>query len=185
MLVKFYGDLDKYEPIELAVGSLPQILAGVRHVYGQELTDILWQNNHYYLLQKGDDLESIVALHPNMIAADIGEYDTVLVVPDISGEGEWIAVAVIGIAAGSATAAIVGAIINIAISLAISFIIQLLSPTLSFEEDPAQAQKLESSLFNGAPTIREQGGSLPIVVGNCHCGGVLISAGISSEERRL
>jgi predicted phage tail protein len=185
MLVKFYGDLESYDPIELEVGTLPQILAGIRHVYGQELMDILWQNNHYYLLKKGDDVESIVALHPQMVSSEIGEYDSVMVVPDIGGEGEWIAVAVGLAVAGSTAAAVIGAIINIAISIAISFVMQLLSPTLSFEEDPAQAQKLESSLFNGAPNIREQGGSLPIAVGSCHCGGVLISAGISSEERRL
>lgn len=191
MLVKFYGALD-YPEIELKVSNVLQLLAGVRHIYGDELEKILLQQQHYYLLARADDTESVIALHPQMIATDFNEYDTLFIIPYISGDtgietGIAIAgaIGITGVGASVAFAIALSIATAIALSAALSFIMQLLSPTLSFDSDPAQAQKLDSSLFNGAPNIREQGGSVPIVVGNTHAGGVLISAGISSEQRRL
>jgi predicted phage tail protein len=192
MLIKFYGALaDDYREMDLSVSNVMQMLSGLRHVFGDELADTLLQNKYYYLLTKQNDPENVIALHPQMIMSEFGDYDTVLIIPAIAGETgieTGIAIATALGATGAAATAIGIAIaiaINIAISVALSFIMQLLSPTLSFDSDPSQAQKLDSSLFNGAPNIREQGGSVPIVVGNTHAGGVLISAGISSEEKTL
>lgn len=191
MLVKFYGNLDRYEPVELFVGNIPQMLAGVQHVYGDELASVLLQDQHYYLLTKSSNDQDVVAIHPKMVMSDFADYDVLLVIPHIEGEtGIETGIAIAAwLGATGAGATILGAVIavaiNVAISLALSYIVQLLSPTLQFDQDPAQAQKLDSSLFNGAPNLREQGGSVPLVFGDCHCGGVLISSGISSEEIHL
>lgn len=182
MWVKFFGALD-YEPVDLVIANIPQMLSGLRHVYGDDLAETLLKNEHYYLLQNGDDF---IPIHPQMVTADLSGYEALLVIPDVGGDGEAIVALVAGAAfAGTTAGIIIAAVINIAISIALSLIMQLLSPTLSFDSDPSQAQKLDSSLFNGAPNIREQGGSVPICVGQCHAGGVLISAGISAEDKTL
>jgi predicted phage tail protein len=190
MRISFFGNLN-YDPIELSVSNIPQVLAGLRHNYGAELADILIQNNHYYVLGKSNNSEDYLAIHPQMIASDFGDYDLLFIVPDIGGdtgieEAALLAAYTAGasVAAATAISYIVGAIVAVAISVALSYIAQLLSPTLKFDSDPSSAQgrKLESSLYNGAPNIREQGGSVPIIVGQTNAGGVLISAGISTEQ---
>ena len=183
MHIKFFGQLD-YPDIDLAVSNIPQVLAGVRHAYGDDVSKMLVENKHYYVLCKTGYVDPI-ALHPQMVSTDFHGYDELLIVPDIGGDITAAAILAVLPAVGAVGAAVIATVINIAISIALSFIVQLLSPTLSFDSDPAQAQanRLDSSLFNGAPNIREQGGSVPIVVGNTHAGGVLISAGISSEEK--
>jgi predicted phage tail protein len=44
------------------------------------------------------------------------------------------------------------------------------------------AQTKQSSLFNGAPIIREQGGIVPLCYGEGFAGGVLISSSITSTQ---
>lgn len=190
MLVKFYGELDKYEPINLEVTDIRQVIAGVKHTYGNELTELLLQNEYKYILCNSKNQEDIVALHPGLVTMNFGHYDSLWIIPNIEGEGAAIVVAIAGaVFAASVAGTIIATVINIAIAIVIGVIMQLLSPTPSFTRDPASTQasanKLESNLFNGAPNIREQGGSVPLIYGNPMCGGVLISAGITTEEISL
>lgn len=186
MLVKFYGEIAR-DHIDIDADNIPLILSGIRHICGDDFADNLLINKHYYFLQIGDDINSIVQVHPQMIMSDFSDYNQLIIVHDVSGDGGLIVAAIAGGAFAATTAGvIIATVINVALSIALSFIGQLLSPTLSFDSDPSQAQnKLDSALFNGAPNIREQGGSVPLVFGNTHCGGVLISSGISSEERTI
>jgi predicted phage tail protein len=188
MLVKFYGALD-YHPVDLVVDNIAQMLSGLQHVYGEELSAILLDNKHHYILQKGDEF---IGIHPQMVLSNFSDYESIIIVPDVGGDtgievGIAIAggIGITGVGASVAFAIALSILTSIALSVALGVLMQLLSPTLAFDSDPAQAQKLDSSLFNGAPTIREQGGSVPMCFGNCHAGGVLISAGISSEEKTI
>jgi predicted phage tail protein len=190
MHIKFTGDLEQYEGKELFVDNLRQLIVGIKHHYGQKLYDKLISEQYKYVLLDSKDPESAVSIHPQMATMNFSDYDTIWIVPDVSGEygGEFIVAAIAGAAfAASAAGIIIAAVINIAISIALSMLVNLLSPTPEFgsNTDPAQAQKLESSLFNGAPNIKEQGGSVPLIYGSPHCGGVLISTGISTEEKTV
>ncbi len=190
MLIKFYDELDKYEPINLEVTDIRQVVAGIKHTYGDELSELLLQNEYKYILCNSKNTEDIVALHPGLVSMNFGHYDSLWIIPNIEGEGAAIVVAIAGAAFAATWAGIaVAAVINIAIAIAIGMVMQLLSPTPSFTHDPASTQsaanKLESNLFNGAPNIREQGGSVPLIYGQPMCGGVLISAGLTTEEVSL
>jgi len=191
MLVSFFGNLDKYQQVDLSISNLPQLVAGCRHVHGDELAEILLKNEHIYILQKGDEL---ISIHPQMALSNFDDYHSIMIVPKIEGDTgvEEIALLIIAaISAGGIEGAIIGAIIeaviDVAIALAIGAVVQLITPTHSFKSDPAiaQSKKGQSSLFNGAPNIREQGGSVPMCFGTCHAGGVLISAGVTTEEKTV
>lgn len=183
MLVKLFGELEKFGTIDIDVANIPQMLSGIRHTIGDEAAMVLIDFKHYYLLQKG---EEFIPIHPQMIAADFSNYESVWVIPDIGGDGGLIVAGIAGAAfAGTVTGIAIATIINIAIAIALNFIMQLLSPTMSFESDPAEAQKLDSNLYSGSPMIRNQGGPVPICVGQCRSIGALISSGITAEEKTI
>lgn len=183
MHIKFLGELEQYESKELFVENLKQVLMGIKHHYGQELADKLINDGYKYVLYDSKYPEKAISIHPQMATMNFAEYDTLLIVPDVGGDLPVLPalIAYVGVVAAYA----ITIIVNIALSIALSMILSLLSPTPEFEADPAAAQKLDSSLFNGAPNIREQGGSVPLAFGRPHCGGVLISTGISSEEKTI
>ena len=189
MRVKFIGELSRYPDIDLEVDNLMLLLSGLKLHYGQGLADTLLNDRYYYLLADSKDPEHIVSIHPDLITMNFGDFDTLLVVPEVEGDGPAILAAVaptlVGTLAGAAIIVAIDVVISIAISIALNAIMNLLSPTPEFSADPAAAQKLDSALFNGAPNIREQGGSVPLIYGTCHAGGVLISAGLSTEEKTV
>jgi predicted phage tail protein len=79
------------------------------------------------------------------------------------------------------TLMIMNTIALLAISTGLNMLMSALSPTPEFSQDPAAAQN-KSNLFNGAPIVRNQGGSVPLIFGNPYCGAVLISSGAFTEE---
>lgn len=186
MLVRCLGELDYLDPVELVVDDIRQLLAGVKHVYGQEIADKLYSNEHKYILANSKDENDVVALHPGLVTMNFAHYDRLFILPSI--EGDVPAAIFLAIGFSAFWAGVASFVATVALSIALSAIMQLLSPTPSFSTDPSSAQtanKLNSNLFNGAPNIREQGGSVPLVYGYPMMGGVLISAGISTEEATL
>jgi predicted phage tail protein len=189
MLIKFYGEFDYLEPLKLEVGDIRQVLAGIKHILGNELRDKIASNEMYLILEDSKGLIPSICLANNVISSEFTGFDTLHIVPNIDGEGGAIVAFVAGAAFAASTAGvIVAAVINIGIAIAIGVIMDAISPTPSFSNDPSatqSARKLESNLYNGAPNIREQGGSVPLVFGRPNFGGVLISAGITAEEATL
>jgi predicted phage tail protein len=117
-----------------------------------------------------------------MAAANFGDYDNLIILQDVGGEIPVVAIAFItGLSATSFAAVALTAVVNIALSFALNGIMSLLSPTKQFSSDPSAEQK-SSNLFNGGVLTMEQGGIVPYLVGNCFTGGVVISAGVSTEE---
>jgi predicted phage tail protein len=185
MKVNFLGD---NEPLELNANCIKEVLSLLKLLKGNDYINNLLNNEHYFILMDSNNPESAVALNPEVIFSEFDSFDTLFIVPNLEGDiGAVVAGAILG-AAAAGTAAfvaitiIVDVIVAIAISMALNLIMQALSPTPEFSKDPSQAQQNVSNLFNGAPVIREQGGSVPLVFGNPYCGGVLISSGIFSEE---
>lgn len=186
MLVKLVHSLNEVEEITVAATNLKEILNYIKFSKGVEVTDKIVNGYYKYVLMDSAEQLEPVGLLSEVIFSEIEGYDTLLIIPEIQGEGVAIVAFLAGITASavaaSVTLSIAAALINIVIAIAVSAIISLLSPTPEFSSDPSQAQLKQSSLFNGAPLIREQGGSVPLVYGNPFCGGVLISSGVSTED---
>ena len=198
MKVKVFEDLNSFEEFEFEVSTIKEILSGLKLHKGKEFTDKIIENNCKYILLPKDDEGKPVALVPDVVLADISEYETLLIIPEINGEVSAAVVAgalygagaAAAVTAGTATLTVtlvsyaVAAVINIAISMALNMIMSLLSPTKEFSpsSDPASGQKNNSNLFNGAPLIREQGGSVPLAFGEGFAGGVLISSSLTTVE---
>lgn len=147
-----------------------------------------------------------IPIYPNGISISFENYNTLLVgeLIELSTGAEIAAfaaayassaafVAAGGVAAGSAavTAATIASIaayaltyiaVSIAVSLAIGAIIQALSPTSTVSGDPSTQS---NKIFNGVPNIKEQGGSVPIVLGKCIFGGIVIAADMYSVSTGL
>jgi len=187
MKVKVATSLRCVDEFEMEADNIKTILNYLKMVKGEEYTRKLMENNFKYILIDSHEKLQPVGLVPEVLFGEFAGYDTLYIIHEVCGEGTAIVIAlgVAGSVAGAVTAvgAVVAAIINIVISIAISFIISLLSPTPEFSSDPSQSvDRKQSSLFNGAPLIREQGGIVPIVLGNPFAGGVLISSGVSTED---
>jgi len=186
MEIRIYGDLrETCEDVNIEVANIQQALAGLKQVHGQKVTDHILSNKFYYFLAREDKPNEMVPLCEGLLTMSFNDFDLLLIVPDIGGDVLYV-VAILGVALFTTTsltiAVITAVIINVAIALALGFLMQMLSPTPEFDSDPSEAQRKESSLFNGAPNIREQGGSVPWGMGESYAGGVLISAGLYNED---
>lgn len=197
MLVKVYEDLENFEEFNFNVHNIKDILSGIKMLKGEEYSNSILNNNYKYILTSNDININPIGLNNDTILSNFNGYDNLFLFPEVSGqtgieEAAIIAIAMAGIDAGIAveTAVTIAmvmvtvgeALVAVGVSMALNGIMQLISPTTSFSSDPAQAQQMQSSLFNGAPLIREQGGSVPLWYGSSYIGGVLISSSISTAE---
>jgi predicted phage tail protein len=192
MLVKVFNSLDSFDSFELETNNIKQILNYIKNEKGKEYTDNIIHNKFNYVIANTEGTNEPLMLLPEVILSDIKGYDVLFIIPDIEGEDPISATMVAAVlfaectVVGMQIAAVIAFVANMAIMMAVSFavssIMSLLSPTPEFSSDPSMAQEKQSNLFNGAPLIREQGGSVPLIFGNPFCGGVLISSGMYSED---
>lgn len=177
------------ESFEFHANSLKEVLSLLQLTKGNEYVSKLISEEYKYVLVNGEDYENMIALSPDIITSEFDGFDTLLILPETEVEGEEpfmiAAVLILGTSASTgaviATAAVLAIVTSIAISMAVSAIMSALSPTPEFAKDPSSQQQ-ESNLFNSAPLVRNQGGSVPLIFGNPYCGAVLISSGLFSEE---
>ena len=177
------------ESFEFHANSLKEVLSLLQLAKGNEYVSKLISEEYKYVLINGEDYENMIALSPDIITSAFDGFDTLLILPEIEVEGEEAftiaAVMILGTSASTgaviATAAVLAIVASIAVSMAVSAIMSALSPTPEFAKDPSSQQQ-ESNLFNSAPLVRNQGGSVPLIFGNPYCGAVLISSGLFSEE---
>ena len=182
MLVKIIRSQDDVISVKLAVTTLRQILSGLELHYGKELIDSLLNDGYRYVLVDSHDPDRSIAISPDVMGGSFDGYDMLVIVRDINGElPVALVAAAIGLAETSMAAIAITAVINIGLSLALNAVMSLLSPTPEYSSDPGKVQK-SSNLFNGSQITREQGGIVPIILGNPYCSGVLISSGISTED---
>lgn len=178
MKVKFFGELSEYGEIELNASSMKEILSLTELTLGRPLVDKLLTEKYYFILANSLKLDDVVPLAPEVIFSDFTGYDSIYIIPELEGEitAAMLAPLLVGWAAVAAAT-----VINLAIAVGLNMIMSAISPTPEFSSDPAYSQN-KSNLFNGAPIVREQGGSVPLIFGRPYCGGVLISSGLFSEE---
>lgn len=129
-------------------------------------------------------------LLPNMVATDISSYSTLIITEKVEGAFIITAIAIMATYAVAASIALTGValfsaaaamwVIGIAIVYGIGQLIQMLSPTQKLDRDPSANQK--NLLFNGIPNTKEQGGSVPLIFGECYFGGVQIGVKLSTVD---
>lgn len=175
------------ESFELHADSLKEVLSLLQLQKGEEFTSNLIKEERKFILANSKDYENMLPLTSEVLFSSFEGFDSLFIIKDIEGEapaGFAVAAAAAMGATGAAATAIayvITAVVLIAVSMAVSAIMSALSPTPEFAKDPA-AQQQESNLFNSAPLVRNQGGSVPLIFGNPYCGAVLISSGLFSEE---
>jgi predicted phage tail protein len=180
------------EVFELFASNIKEAVSLIRLQKGDSFADELLNNNYKFVLADSTREDSFVALVPEVVFSSFDGFDTLFIVPEIKGEDPvslglaigW-ALTDIGLATAGAfvlgNAFAVGLVAAMAISIGLNMLMSALSPTPEFSQDPAASQN-KSNLFNGAPIVRNQGGSVPLIFGNPYCGAVLISSGAFTEE---
>jgi len=141
--------------------------------------------------------EKAYPILPTMLEYDISSYDVLVVCPKVSGEAVFssIAMGTMAAIAGTTSAAVASAaaagtlvatvglgtaiagyavatVVTVGLVIALGMLVRALTPQnkLDKDQDPSNLSKL----YNGVPNITEQGGSVPVVFGNCLFGGVRI-----------
>lgn len=185
--VIFIPETGEKETFELYANNIADVISLLRLQKDEEFITNLLNTGYKFILADSKDSDNAIALMPEVVLSDFSGYDTLYIIADISGEiplaaGAFLAGAMgaTGMAASVAGFAIT-MVLNMALSMALQAIMNALAPTPEFSGDPASTQNT-SNLFNGAPIVRDQGGSMPLIFGNPYCGAVLISSGAFTEE---
>jgi predicted phage tail protein len=177
---------------DVIANNLKEALSIIKLQKGADFVSKIMSEQYKFILMDTTNPERTIALNEDVLFADYDGYDVLILAKDIEGD-EPVSIgslllagftAVTGIAVTGIpvwVVGLIGAVAMMGVSMAISAVMQALSPTPEFSTDPAAKQN-ESNLFNGAPIIRNQGGSVPLIFGNPYCGAVLISSGAFSEE---
>lgn len=205
MLVKVYISANECKELETSKSYIKEILNELKQKFGEEVTNEVLYNKYFYFLVSGKE---VIAIQEELLGSELSGYGELVIVKEVEGglpalpiiaamasyAGGMAATAIGSLSAamglgalssGLATAIIstVATIVEVGISIGISAGLNaIFAPDSSFKSDPAKSQGKQSKIFNNAPAIREQGGSVPVVYGNPYCGGVLISSSISSED---
>lgn len=204
MLVIIYTkEID--EKFEIDVKNLPQVIDYLKN-NKKDVWDIIKATPLVYSLGDSNNRLRPIPIYPEGVQVSFSSYNTLLIGEKVELSAPAAAAAVAayassaafvaagGVAAGTAaaTAATLASIaayaltyvaVSLAVSLAIGAVIQALSPTTSVSGDPSISQS--NKIFNGVPNIKEQGGSVPIVLGKCIFGGVVIAADMYSVSTGL
>lgn len=175
MKVIFY-DKDLADSFDANIPNLVQLYDFLR-VNKPAIYKMVSLRNYSYTVYK-KDCDRAYPILPEMVQSDLSEFDCLVIMMPVQGEIgiTTIASAIISAAAITSTWAVVAvyAVVTIAVIgavYALGMLIRSLTPNQKITgKDPTEVSKL----FNGVPNITEQGGSVPIVYGNCLFGGVRI-----------
>jgi len=194
MLVKVFNSLSDIDEFTIEETSIQSILNSIKFIKGKDYTDKIIENRFSYIVGKSLEDKEPVVLVPEVILTDLSDFKVLYIIAEISGSEPISATMILSasitmtttLVVDAAGAGLIALVANISIlaaaGFAISSVMSALSPTPTFSSDPSQTQSKQSSLFNGAPLIREQGGSVPMVFGSPYCGGVLISSSITTAD---
>lgn len=131
-------------------------------------------------------------LFPNMLGTDITAYSTLIITEKVDGEFV-VTIAFIATYAVAASIALTGValfsvasamwVIGLALVMGLGMLMQMLVPTPNMgNNDPSKKKDL---MFNGIPNITEQGGSVPLIFGECLFGGVLIGNTLTTVDFKV
>lgn len=186
---------ERYETVELYADSIKEVFSLLALQKGEDYFPTVLANPHFFVLTDSTDILEPLALTPETLLINFGDYDQLVVIPDISGNPAlgglvWayamMAFTYVGVGASAAMVLAEAVVLlgSLAVSMAASYLVNLLSPTaqISSNSDPATVQQNSSNLYNGSSIVREQGGPVPLGFGRPFHGGTLVSSGVFSED---
>lgn len=197
MLIKAYKDLVDFKEYSIEALNMKEVLLGLEFQESIEFVHNILYKPYIFILKTFEG--KAIVLNKECFLINLDQFKELFIFPEVKGsdptgitEAAIISAAIdasVAVGGDSLIAAFVinnaaiiaSTIVYAGVSAGLMGIMQLLSPTTSFSTDPAAAQK-KSSLFNGAPIITEQGGSVPLWLGESYAGGVLVSSGITTAE---
>lgn len=197
MIVMPMGKYDVFPKKEIPATTLRQLLAGLRREYGQHFIQSV---RGHAILFSGDTSVPPLALVEHGFDIDISAYGYLGIVPEVTGN-EPISLSaiaakivvysgIIKALALSAKAALflvdaVTLVLQVGLAIGLGMLAQAISPTPT-TKDAKQAQKRESSLWNGNQATNIEGSVLPMVFGSPFCGGgVMIANSLTTEDVSL
>lgn len=177
----------------LEINNIPHLVN-----YLEEFDPEVWKRIKNLSLVFGliDSTEKLkpVSLYPEAINSSLDGYDILIIGEKVEGDFAFTALAAaitasiatslsalslsigLGVAGLAGVAGAIGTIgaglIFAGIAYALGQVLQMISPHQSMSGDPSSQQK--SLVFNGIPNVDEQGGAVPLIIGNCLFGGVKI-----------
>lgn len=131
-------------------------------------------------------------LFPTMLGTDITAYSTLVITEKV--DGEFVAtIAFLATYAVAASIALTGValfsvasamwVIGLALVMGLGMLMQMLVPTPNMgNNDPSKKKDL---MFNGIPNVTEQGGSIPLIFGECLFGGVVIGNTVTTIDFKV
>ena len=157
---------------DLHVTNLVQLYDYLR-VNRPELYNYVRENELCYTVYDENKEKAYPILH-SMLEFDISNFRYLVLCPSINGEALFSAIAT-GVTAAVGSSFIgytVATVVSVGLIIGLGMLIRSLTPQnkLDNTQDPAEVSKI----YNGVPNITEQGGSVPVVFGNCLYGGVRI-----------
>ena len=143
----------------------------------------------YGVIDSSKQLENQI-LYPNMLLTDISAYSTLIITEKVEGKFIITAIAIAATYAVAASIALTGVAlfsasaamwaIGVALVIGIGMLMQAMMPNQKMPNDPSSGQK--NLMFNGIPNIKEQGGSIPLIFGECLFGGVQVGVRLTTVD---
>lgn len=186
--IYLFGELAEkvgHDMIEMEAPNLYNIVGGLRQ-YDRGIELLL--NSNEWIIGIGTDVDDLMFLeNPECVRMDLGDND-VWLIPKVGGDGPILAVGAafaVPALAGAIGGGILGTLIaSVIVSVVVSGISSMLAPTPPTPDQPETTSVDEnpSFLFNGAPNVSEPGGAVPIALGQCKCGSVVIGTAVYTER---
>lgn len=131
-------------------------------------------------------------LYKNMVKTTIDSYDTLVICEKIDGEfvatlTAFLAVSLVTMGMGGfaavMTATILTGLIVMGAVYGLGQLLMMLVPTPNMgNNDPSKKKDL---MFNGVPNVTEQGGSIPLIFGECLFGGVVVGNTVTTIDFKV
>lgn len=131
-------------------------------------------------------------LYKNMVKTTIDSYDTLVICEKIDGEfvatlTAFLAVSLVSLGMGGfaavMTATILTGLIVMGAVYGLGQLLMMLVPTPNMgNNDPSKKKDL---MFNGVPNVTEQGGSIPLIFGECLFGGVVVGNTVTTIDFKV
>lgn len=171
MQVIYYSD-QGVERFNLQVANLVQLYDYLRVNQPAIFKEVSEKELCYTVYE--EEKEKAYPILPTMLEYDISNYDVLVICPRLAGEVVFssIVAGVVAIGGSLTMGYAVATVVTIGLIIGLGMLVRALSPQnkLDKDQDPSNLSKL----YNGVPNITEQGGSVPVVFGNCLFGGVRI-----------
>lgn len=163
-------------------------------VNDKEVWEVLKISECSYTLSTLNIETTPISLHQNCIKSNLDNYDTLTIIEKIGGQAiistalmiSMLSVSMAGTIGGTAAAIVATAIVYggiAAIVVGLGMLMQMLVPTPNMgNNDPSKKKDL---MFNGVPNVTEQGGSIPLIFGECLFGGVVIGNTVTTIDFKV